>query len=587
MLRILIYGALFIEMLVVVSQAISFQVRVKDKHAINRQIIIGGAFSLQCMSSIAMLLTGNDTVRYLLYAACWYAGVVLLANLVNMSAYSLNYQGRFVGYIISVIYYLGLAIYFVDTFFCGGVLEQTPFGICYPIKTPIQIILHALLDVIYLAGLVYIYVYFSHCERKKRERFLMQLWTLTFSFSALGAILELFDLFFGSMHLPYLILTCIGTILLMPKLLIYHRSIVVFREDYEEILKKNVVDIVLVCDDSFRVLYTNKRGMIVGQVIKNDFSGQKVEDLFLMSPEMEERLYNDSINGSYSLSAIYAPLNRKVTMDIRPVYDRYHELFVSVITIYGVENQEANTAPIEEEAINVTVPDEPESEFQIARGARLLLVNENSIRINVFEKMLQPYSATVSRALNAKTALQEIREHVYDMIFIDQNLSDITAFELAEEIRTMDGSYYQNVPLVYITDIAMDDQYKEFLMAGFNDYLAKPVSAKYLNHVMTRWLWKRYAKADDPFISSDSDLKELEMLLTDCDTFYEKKDRLLFANCLRAVRQQCVLLHLPEYESDARALFRQVLIDETASLEKQYHSFASSFREYIADHASS
>ena len=580
LLRIVIYSVLFIEMLVAISQAISFQVRVKDVHAINRQIIISGAFSLQCMTCIAMQLNTNETVRYVLYTVCWYAGVVLIANLINMGAYSLNYHGKFVSYLISVIYYLGLGIYFADTYLSGGSFGESLIGINYPIRFPVQIILHALFDVIYLAGLFYIYVYFTRTKLKKRERYLMRLWALTFAFSAIGAVLELVDLFFISLHLPYILLTCIGTIIHMPVLLIYHRRIVIREEDYEEILKGNVVDIVLVCDDTFKVIYTNKRGLIVGQVIKNDFIGQKVEDLFLLSPEMEARLYNDSINGSYSISAIYAPLNKKVTVDIRPVYDKFHELFVSVITIYGMENQEANTAPIDETAQSTTVPDDPESEFRIARGARLLLVNENSIRINVFEKMLQPYSVKITRALSAKRAIEDISDHVYDMIFIDQNVSDLSAFDLAEEIRGMGGEYYQDVPLVYVTDIAMDDQYKAFLAAGFNDYLVKPVSAKYLNHVLTRWLWKRYAK-EEGMLSSDTATLELEMLLADCDAYYEKKDRLLFANCLRAVRQQCVLLRLPEYESDARELFRMLLIDETAAFEKSYQEFTSSFREYL------
>ena len=504
----------------------------------------------------------------------------MIANLINMGAYSLNYHGKFVSYLISVIYYLGLGIYFADTYLSGGSFGESLIGINYPIRFPVQIILHALFDVIYLAGLFYIYVYFTRTKLKKRERYLMRLWALTFAFSAIGAVLELVDLFFISLHLPYILLTCIGTIIHMPVLLIYHRRIVIREEDYEEILKGNVVDIVLVCDDTFKVIYTNKRGLIVGQVIKNDFIGQKVEDLFLLSPEMEARLYNDSINGSYSISAIYAPLNKKVTVDIRPVYDKFHELFVSVITIYGMENQEANTAPIDETAQSTTVPDDPESEFRIARGARLLLVNENSIRINVFEKMLQPYSVKITRALSAKRAIEDISDHVYDMIFIDQNVSDLSAFDLAEEIRGMGGEYYQDVPLVYVTDIAMDDLYKAFLAAGFNDYLVKPVSAKYLNHVLTRWLWKRYAK-EEGMLSSDTATLELEMLLADCDAYYEKKDRLLFANCLRAVRQQCVLLRLPEYESDARELFRMLLIDETAAFEKSYQEFTSSFREYL------
>lgn len=582
MIQTLIYSLLCVEMLVAISQAITFQVRVKDTHAINRQIIIGGAFSLQCVTYIGMMLMSDAFWQFCFYVVCWFSGVVLIANLINMAAYSMDYQGKFVRHTISVIYYLGMVIYFADTFLGRGVMQRNGIGINYAVYSPLQIILHAVFDVIYLGGLFYIYIYFNREEFKKRERHLMRMWALTFAFSALGILLELLDLLFFMQHFPYMLFLCIGTILLMPRLLIYHRRIVIREEDYEDVLKENVTDIVFVCDDSFRVVYMNKRAHIVGQVIKNEFAGQKIQDIYLMTPETEERLYNNSVYGSYTVSAIYAPLNRRVTMDIRPVYDKFRELFVAVVTVYGMENEEANTAPIEETIVTgSTVSDEPESEFKIARGARLLLVNENSIRMNVFEKMLQPYSATVSRALNVDHALKDVREHTYDMIFVDQNLSKMTAFELAEQIRSMPGEYYREVPLVYTTDIPMDEQYKEFLGAGFNDYLLKPVSAKHLNHVLTRWLWKRYAKTDEEMSTSDSSKRELEELLSDCDTFFEKKDRLLFASSLRAVRQQCVILRLPEYESDARKLFRNALIDDSVVFEKQYRSFVTSFRDYM------
>ncbi|MBQ7582530.1 MAG: response regulator [Lachnospiraceae bacterium] len=579
MIYTLIYSILSIEMLIAISRAITFQVRVKDVHAINRQIIISGFFALQCVTFVAMMLVKNEFAQYLFYSLCWYSHVCLVANLINMGAYSLNYKGKFVRHVISVVYYLGMFIFFADVFLSKGVMQYNSRGIACPVYTPLQIILHSVFDVIFLFALLYIYVYFNRTKFKKRDQYLMRLWALTFSFSGIGILLELLDLMFFPTRFPYMLLCSIGTILMMPKLLIYHRRIVIREEDYEDILRENVFDLVFVCDDAFRVVYMNKRAHIVGQVIKNDFIGQRIPDIYLMSQETEERLYNNSVFGSYSISAIYAPLNRKITMDIRPVYDRFKELFVAVITVYGMENEEANTAPIEETHTSTTVPDEPESEFKIARGARLLLVNENSIRMNVFEKMLQPYSATVYRAMDAKGALRDAKDRTYDMIFIDQNITGVTAFELAEEIRSLPGDYYKEVPIVYITDIPMDEQYKEFLDAGFNDYLQKPVSAKHLNHVLTRWLWKRYTK--DEFVNAYSDMQEIELLLSDCDTYYEKKDKLLFANCLRALRQQCVLLHLPEYENDTREIFRSLLIDESSVVDKLYKNFTASFRSYM------
>ncbi|MBR6452531.1 MAG: response regulator [Lachnospiraceae bacterium] len=581
MISLLIGGLLFVEMLVAVSQAITFQVRVKDDLAIIRQIIISGAFFIQCISYIAMLILRDDVVLYVLYFIYWYAGVMMIANLVKMAAYSLDYHGRFLRYIISVIYYLGLVIYFADTFLSKGELTHTSFGVSYPMRSNAQIILYAVFDVIFLAALCYIYFYSLGKEQKKREKHLLNLWLRTFAFSAIGVALEFFCLLFLGFFFPAMLLFCIATIVQLPGLLIYHRRIVIREEDYREVLRSNDTDIVLVCDDAYRIVYMNKRAEIVGAVMKEDFRGQRIPDILLMSPETEEMLYANAMNGVYSIEATYAALNRKVSLNIRPIYDKYHELFSSVITLCGLKDQEPDTSPVNEHSQSAQTQDGAESEFRIARGARLLLINENAIRINVFEKMLLPYSATVTRATNVPTAIREAAQHTFDMIFIDENVSGISAFELAQEIRGMPDPYYLEVPIVYCTDSSMDDQYKEFLEAGFNDYLLKPVSAKHLNHVLTRWLWKRYSKSTAELIAPDLGTKELEMLLFDCDHYYEKREKLLLANCLRAVRQQCVILDMPEFEGDARELLRDILLDESAAFDRQYRSFALSCRSRI------
>lgn len=586
MVNILLYSILFIEILFAISCAITFQGKVNDILAVRRMIVISIAFSLQGFAYIAMLLTSSEVLSYFLYAVSWYSGVVLLANFFLMSAYSMNYNSDFVKYIISVIYYLGIVIYFVDTFISKGVLVHENIGVSYLSYTTLQIIMHSLYYVIFIAAMALIFSNFTIRPRKKRDRYLLTLWVATFSFVLVGVLFEFVELMLNSYNIPFLLLTCIGTILLMPKLLIYHRSIVMKEEDFSDYLTNDITDIILVCDDDYDIRFINKRAVIVGQVIKEEFLNRQLSDIFKFSPEVENLLYDESLKDEFTVPATYIPGNIRVNLIISSSFDKFGELFSSVIKVVGLENEEIIYLPDEMVTVVETsaVNDGHTQDYSIANGARVLIFNENSVRLNVFERLLQPYSLTVNRATNIQMAYKEIIDNTYDIIFVDQNISKISPFEFVKKVRALEDNYYKIVPICLCTDISMDEQYKEFLEAGFTDYLSKPISSEDLNLVLSRWLWKRYMKesGETPhFVLADSDTDELKLLIQDCNTFYEKKDNLLLANCLRAIRQQCVILNLPEYEYDARALYKSVVLNDLVFFEKQYNSFQSHFLKSV------
>ena len=587
MINILLYSILFIEILFAISCAITYQGKVNDQTAVKRQIVISIAFSLEGFAYIAMLLTSSEVLSYFLYAISWYSGVVLLANLFLMSAYSMNYDSYFVKYIISVIYYLGIVIYFVDTFISKGVLVHESVGVSYLSYTTLQIIMHSLYYAVFIASLAFMFANFTIRPRKKRDRYLLTLWVLTFSFVLVGVLFEFFELLLSSYNIPFVLLTCIGTILLLPKLLKYHRDIDMREDDYSEYLKNDVTDIVLICDDEYNIRFINKRAVIIGQVIKEEFKDRKLLDVFRFSPDVENLLYDDTQVGKFTIYGKYAPLDKNISLDIMTSCDKFGELFSSVIVVKGLEDDEEIILPEEltETSKEVTVSLDHPEEYTIANGARVLIFIENSIRLNVFEKLLQPYSLTVSRVSNLQMAYKEIIDNTFDIIFVDQNLSKISPFEFTKKIRSLDDNYYKVVPICLCTDIPMDDQYMEFLEAGFTDFINKPISADDLNLVLTRWLWKRYTKENkstqNNIIYFESDTSELRELLNDCNMFYEKKDNLLLAGCLRAIRQQCVMLNLAEFEYDARALYKSVILGDTVFFEKQYNSFQTGFLKAI------
>jgi PAS domain S-box-containing protein len=121
-------------------------------------------------------------------------------------------------------------------------------------------------------------------------------------------------------------------------------------------------------------------------------------------------------------------------------------------------------------------------------GVHALLAEDHAVNREVAQEMLASMGVSVSLAENGREALDLARENDYDVILMDIQMPGMDGFEAARQIRSMDRSGAQSVPILALTAHAMKGDREKSLAAGMNDHITKPIEPEELNVVLRRWL---------------------------------------------------------------------------------------------------
>ena len=111
-------------------------------------------------------------------------------------------------------------------------------------------------------------------------------------------------------------------------------------------------------------------------------------------------------------------------------------------------------------------------------GERILVVEDNAMNMKLFRDVLV---ATGYRTLEATTggeALELAAEHTPDLVLLDIQLPDVDGVQTLRRLRADDRT--ASIPVLAVTAQAMSGDREEFLSAGFDGYVAKPVNIREL-----------------------------------------------------------------------------------------------------------
>jgi signal transduction histidine kinase/FixJ family two-component response regulator len=126
--------------------------------------------------------------------------------------------------------------------------------------------------------------------------------------------------------------------------------------------------------------------------------------------------------------------------------------------------------------------------------ARVLVVDDVDVNLDVAEELLRPYGMQVDCVASGWEAINLISEGKveYDAIFMDQMMPDIDGVEVTRIIRENIGTKYaKNIPIIALTASAFNGAEKMFLEKGFQALLPKPIDAVKLDEIIHQWLWEK------------------------------------------------------------------------------------------------
>lgn len=138
--------------------------------------------------------------------------------------------------------------------------------------------------------------------------------------------------------------------------------------------------------------------------------------------------------------------------------------------------------------------EEKKIDYFEAPEAQVLLVEDNPVNMRVAQGLLKPLKLKMDVAENGLAALDKVREKKYDIILMDHMMPVMDGIEASKKIRQMEEEYYKRVPIIALTANAISGAKEEFLEAGMNDFVSKPIQIEMMLKVLKKWLPKELIK---------------------------------------------------------------------------------------------
>lgn len=136
----------------------------------------------------------------------------------------------------------------------------------------------------------------------------------------------------------------------------------------------------------------------------------------------------------------------------------------------------------------------------IAPDAQVLIVDDNTVNLEVAKGLIEPLEMHIDTAETAQSAIEMLKIKPYDLIFMDHMMPEVDGVEATHIIRRLMPEY-DDVPIIALTANAINGAKEMFIKEGMNDFVAKPIEITDITNKLRRWLPK------DKIISLNGEVK--------------------------------------------------------------------------------
>ena len=118
----------------------------------------------------------------------------------------------------------------------------------------------------------------------------------------------------------------------------------------------------------------------------------------------------------------------------------------------------------------------------------ILLVDDNRVNRRVFCGLLKQTKVQITDVGSGRECLDHIRQKHYDLIFLDHMMPEMDGMETMQRMKEMEDNLCKDTPVIMLTANAITGAKEQYLEAGFDDFLAKPIDQAKLERLMMHWM---------------------------------------------------------------------------------------------------
>ena len=124
----------------------------------------------------------------------------------------------------------------------------------------------------------------------------------------------------------------------------------------------------------------------------------------------------------------------------------------------------------------------------IAPDARLLIVDDTPLNLQVIVGLLKRTRVQIDTVPNGDECIRIFGSRDYDMVFLDYRMPDMDGIETLKELKRLYPEKTKRTPILSLTASAVVGDRERMLIAGFDDYLPKPVNTAKMEQMIIRYL---------------------------------------------------------------------------------------------------
>jgi len=124
------------------------------------------------------------------------------------------------------------------------------------------------------------------------------------------------------------------------------------------------------------------------------------------------------------------------------------------------------------------------AEESACKGLKVLIVEDNAVNQKLMQIVLDKLGCKTDSAVNGQEAVEKVRTIQYDLVFMDIQMPVMSGYEATKIIRDKIGN---TVPIIALTATIADEDKKNCLACGMNDYITKPVELYKLREKIIQW----------------------------------------------------------------------------------------------------
>lgn len=158
----------------------------------------------------------------------------------------------------------------------------------------------------------------------------------------------------------------------------------------------------------------------------------------------------------------------------------------SVFT-FIINQKISDPSPIEKPVTKATISEEKKTTIY-APKAKVLVVDDNRVNLNVTSHLLSMYGIKPDLADSGKKAIEMIDAGYYDLVFMDHMMPEMDGVDTTKIIRSRKDVYSRELPIIALSANAVSGARELFLESGLNDFISKPIQLPLLEKVLEEWL---------------------------------------------------------------------------------------------------